>query len=299
MKFIFSFLCLIILVFSCRQQGKTNLAETPRKASETKKVWRITSTTDVAKNQGLLNVESIVYDQLNQTLYASNGKDYKPGIDGFISKVSLDGTVEELKWVSNLNRPTGMAVKDSILYVADVNVLLAINTKTGKIISKYPEPINNSGLNDVATNKHGEVYVSASFVHAVFRLKDNALEPWKTDSEIFKWANGLSASNERVIVGGLNLSSTPIDSREVEILNTNPAIKDFDGIEPDGYGGYFLTTVENSGLFHLHSDETTTQIMDGQAYFGDLEFIANQNAIYVPRGIHKTNNYFITILIVE
>ncbi|MEX0316124.1 MAG: hypothetical protein AB3N18_18235, partial [Allomuricauda sp.] len=126
------FLCafLLVFIFACRQQGKTvNEGKTVEEAKITGN-WHISSETKVVKNIGLSNVESIVYDELNQVLYASNGKDYKPGVDGFISKISMDGTVEDLMWVSNLNRPTGMAIKDSVLYVADVNVLLQINTKT-------------------------------------------------------------------------------------------------------------------------------------------------------------------------
>ncbi|MGX1929052.1 hypothetical protein [Flagellimonas sp. 2504JD4-2] len=297
MRLVFSFtFFLFFILMGCRNHGKTNTEEKPNSHSETQNSWYIDSTAEIAKNEGLLNVESIVYDKSNKVLYASNGKDYKPGVEGFISKISLDGTVANLKWVPNLNRPTGMALKDSILYVADVDALIAINTGSGEIVAKYDQPVKNSGLNDVAINANGEVFVSASFVHSIFRLRNNVLESWVTDSKALQWANGLSADNESVMVGGLSLTTISVDSVKIQSVKTNPIIKDFDGIQPDGQGGYFLTTVEHSGLYHLNSEGVSTKLMDGEAYFGDLEFIPDENRIYIPRGNHKTNDYFIAIV---
>lgn len=292
LKLVFSYILLLFILTTGCRPNQTRKSENPPEATN---YWKITSTTDIAKNAGLLNVESIVYDPSNQVLYASNGKDYKPSVSGFISKISLDGEVEALKWVSNLSRPTGMALWDSILYVADVNSLVAINTKTGDVISKYKEPINHSGLNDVTIDKNGVVYVSASFVHSIFKLNKDVFEPWKTDSEMLQWANGLCANSDKIIVGGTRLSQISTGSGTIDFLESS-GIVDFDGIEPDDFGGYFLTTVENSRLFHMNAKGDTTKVMEGDDYFGDLEFVPSLKKIYVPRGNHKTKEYFLTVI---
>ena len=296
MRFNFSYvLILLVLASGCR----TNHGDKPKEASQADSLWSITSTKVVSKKSGLLNVESIVYDKSKNVLYTSNGEDYKPGVSGFISKISLNGEVENLHWVSNLNRPTGMAIKDSILYVADVNALLAINTNTAEVISRYKEPIANSGLNDVTVSENGEGYVSASFRHAVFVLKNDSLRQWKQDTNKLEWANGVFAGKKQIVVGGLNLSSISMETKEIKLFDLNPNIKDFDGITSDGLGGYFLTTVENSGLFHMNNTGTITELMREAPYFGDLEYVPSQKTIYIPRGDHKTKDYFIMVLTIE
>ncbi len=292
----FTQIFLFLLLVGCRHQSKTKLVPQSSEPVESRKVWTITSSKEWVKNQGLLNVESIIYDFSNKVFYATNGLDYKPGTQGFISKLSKNRELLELKWVTDLNRPTGMAIRDSILYVADVDVLLAININTGKITKKFSEPIPNSGLNDVSINPKGEVYVSASFVHAIFKLHNDTLEVWKRDDTKLKWVNGLVAKDDYVFAGGQGFNSIRTDSKWIDTISLKPPIKDFDGMVADGSGGFFLTTVENSGLYHVNALRQVDTLLLEDTYFGDLEFDPNQKKLYIPRGNHETREYFISVL---
>jgi hypothetical protein len=77
--------------------------------------WHISSSEHVLRNKGLLNIESIIYNEERKVFYMSNGKNYEEGKDGFISKLSSDCKLLELVGVGGLNRPTGMAIGDRIL----------------------------------------------------------------------------------------------------------------------------------------------------------------------------------------
>nr|WP_298794205.1 hypothetical protein [uncultured Allomuricauda sp.] len=291
---------LLSLCVSCGKQNKKGKHPSSEKdIISLKSSWHITSTTDWVNNQGLLNVESIVHDASNQVFYASNGENYGLGTNGFISKISKDGTLQELKWIEGLNRPTGMAIRDSLLYVADVNALIVINTKKGTVVERFLEPVTNSGLNDVAINDKGEVYVSASFVHSICKLKDGELILWAKDEERLKWANGLVATNKEIIVAGLDISTIDLDSRRIDSIQLNPSIKDFDGLIPDGNDGFFVTTVENSGFYHINKQMQVTKILEDAPYFGDLEFDRANKTIYIPRGNRKTNEFYITVCTME
>ena len=278
------FLLGLILFFACQENEPEN---------EASPGIEITSSSQWGKNAGLTNVESIIYDSLNQVFYTTNGLAYKAGTDGFISKFSEEGALLELNWISRLNRPTGMAIQDSFLFVADVNTLLKIHAFSGKIIDQYPEPVPNSGLNDVSINQNGDVFVSASFIHSVYKLNDGNLEEWVRDEEKLAWANGLWAENNHILVAGLNLNSIDLRTTEITPITLRPAIKDFDGITADGNGGYFLTTVENSGLFHIDGEGDLDTLMIDEDYFGDLSFF--QNKLFIPRGNHKEKDYFISV----
>ena len=53
--------------------------------------------------------------------------------EGWISKLSPKGEVLEAKWVTGLNAPKGMRVQGDTLWVSDIDELVAINRKSGKI----------------------------------------------------------------------------------------------------------------------------------------------------------------------
>jgi hypothetical protein len=288
----------IFLTLSCgRQQNSREYHMAASKTSE--KIWRIISTNEWLKHEGLLNVESIIYDDSNEVFYATNGLDYRVGTNGFISKISDEGILQELKWIVGLNRPTGMAIKDSLLYVADVNSLVVINTKKGNVVKRFLEPIQNSGLNDVAIDYGGEVYVSASFIHAVFKLRNDSLELWTRDDKEFQWANGLIANSSEIVVAGLGLCKIDINSKVITQIKLESEMQDFDGIVPDGAGGFFMTTVENSALYHLNEKMFATKLMEADIYFGDLEFLPSSGKIYIPRGDRKTSEFFITVITMQ
>ncbi|MEQ9299997.1 MAG: hypothetical protein RIF33_15595 [Cyclobacteriaceae bacterium] len=250
-----------------------------------------------AKDKGLRNVESVIYDEEHGVFYVSCGQNYEPGYAGFISKISKSGELLQLSWVDSLSRPTGMAIEGQWLYVADVNTLIVIDTKTGQIVEKHTAPIRNAGLNDVAIDELGRVYISASFVNSIYWLNGDELELWVQDDERLKWANGLAVADNKLIVGGLDLYSIDLVSKEILAINMKPAAHDFDGLASDGKSGYWLTTVDNGALWHLDHHGNNV-VMDSTAdYFGDLTVVNNQ--LIVPRGSHTTKEYYLSVFSIE
>ena len=292
-----SLIILLLVLFSlsgCNEQNKSTV-EAKETTSPAENSWQISSSVKWLENQGLINVESIIYDESNQVFYATSGLSYSLGTSGFISKISKTGVLEELKWISDLNRPTGMAIRDSLLYVADVNTLVVINTRNGAIIDKHMESVPNSGLNDVAISEKGEVYVSASFIHSIFKLNEGKLNLFIKDEEALKWANGLTIVDNKLYVAGLTLSTIDLEAIKLSSIQLNPEAKDFDGIVSDGEHGFFVTTVENSSLFHINKEKEVAKLLTEDIYFGDIDFNPQSRNIYVPRGNRKTNEFYISV----
>lgn len=118
-------------------------------------------------NVGFETPESVLYDRGNDVYLVSNinGAGLAPDNNGFISRISPQGTIITLKWIEGgvngvtLNAPKGSAIANGTLYVADINYLRKFNASTGQPTGSILFP-NATFLNDVASDKHGNIYVS-------------------------------------------------------------------------------------------------------------------------------------------
>lgn len=85
--------------------------------------------------------------------------------DGFISRVSPDGTLAELRWIDAarsgrpLNAPKGMALIGDTLFVADIDTLRAYDRASGRSLGDVAIP-SATFLNDVAAGAGGMLFVS-------------------------------------------------------------------------------------------------------------------------------------------
>ena len=273
--------CLILLCFCC-QAGEKQSASLIHEA-------------DWGKEAALSQVESICFDSAHDLYYVSNGKAYQPGVEGFISRFSAQGDVLETHWIDSLQRPTGMAVKGDTLFVADVDRLLAIDIEKGKIVQSYPSPIPNSGLNDVAISEAGDIYLSASFIHAIMKREGDSLVLWMQDEKMLEYANGLYISDGNLWVAGMQLSQVELETQKMKKVELPEGVQDFDGIYVGPNHELFLSTVENSALWFTDSRGGAKKLIDGQEhYLGDFHYEA-RGKLFIPRGSHEKGEYFISV----
>jgi sugar lactone lactonase YvrE len=145
------------------------------------------SLTQLWKTDTLLRTpESVQYDPQRQQLYVANINKVnveKPDGDGFISVLNTDGKISNLKWARGLNDPKGMGILDNSLFVADLKDLVEIDLKTGNILKRHPA-INSVMLNDVSVSPRGEVFVSDSRGHKLYRYADGKMELYLDDPNL-------------------------------------------------------------------------------------------------------------------
>ena len=79
------------------------------------KVWEI--------SEGLEAPESVVYDKENNVLYVSNYKRFVRNGSNYsdcsISKVDMNGQIIDKEWIPNLSSPTGLFLKEGLLYIVE------------------------------------------------------------------------------------------------------------------------------------------------------------------------------------
>jgi len=230
--------------------------------------------------------ESVLYDGKN-TLYVANIDGKPDGLDGsgFISKVSLDGKIENLRWTSGLNAPKGMGIYKKRLYVTDVYRLVAINIENGQAEKTWDAVDKGAFLNDVTVDKEGTVYVSDNRSDKLYRLKDDKWEVLINGGGLNS-PNGLLATRK----GELMIGSTKIGALCRLDLNTETAtpiadgMGNTDGIVSDGKGNYFVSDW-NGRIFHIGADGTKEQLLDTRAdkvNSADIEYVVKKKLLVVP-----------------
>ena len=231
--------------------------------------------------------ESVLYHEKEKVLYVSNinGSPTEKNGKGFISKIALDGRIEVLQWATGLNAPKGLAIFQQKIYVADIDRLVEIDLKTGKISAEYPA--EGAGfLNDVVTDSAGNVYVSdmSQENSAIYKLEDGRMAVWLKDEAIDR-PNGLYMEDKRLLVGNTgdgSLKAVDLATRKTSLL----AAVGFgiDGLRGDGTGNYFVSNwqgktslVTSSWKVIVLMDTTSDNINSA-----DLEYIKERNLLLIP-----------------
>jgi hypothetical protein len=268
------------------QQGSASSPGASRAAPEL--VW---------ETLGFVAPESVVFDQTRKQFYVSNmgswGQGSTPG-DGFISRVSAEGRILDLKWVTGFDNPKGLALAGGRLYVGDDAELIEIDPAAGAIAARHRPAGGPGGFNDCTADPAGNVYVFSRRLSTVFRLRAGTFEPWaKVDAAKTGWPNGLLAERDRLLLGSWvvrgaggqeqtgHLSTVAYADQALGRLGEQP-IGHLDGIEPDGRGGYTVTDWTTGDLLHVSADGKPTPLVKLRQGAADHHYVIDQRLLVVP-----------------
>ena len=244
------------------------------------KVWETDTT--------LRTPESVLYDGRTDVLYVANIDGKSDALDGsgFISKVSLDGKIENLRWTSGLNAPKGMGLYKNRLYVTDIYRLVAINTETGQAEKTWDAVDQKAAfLNDVTVAKDGTVYVSDSRADKIYRLKDDKWEVWMEGEQLNKPNGVLAVGKNQLMIGCTKTGALrSVDVNTKTMMTIADGMTATDGIVPEGKGNYFVSDW-NGQVFHVNADGTKQQLIDTRAdkvNAADIDYVAKRKLLIVP-----------------
>jgi len=236
-------------------------------------VWKLT---------GLADPESVALAEDGRTLYVANvaGEGDAHDGNGFISRVSTGGKMLQREWVTGLDAPKGAIVANGRLYVSDIDRLVEIDTRTGKIVARYPAP-GAKFLNDVAVAPDGTVLVADSGTARILALKDGVVTVWSADPEL-KSVNGLLPEPGRLLVTTMEGKFLAFDyaSKAVKVLAKD--LGQADGVASAAGDNYFVSEWPGR-LFLVMPDGRSKVLMDSRAsetYIND--FIKVGDLLIVP-----------------
>jgi outer membrane protein assembly factor BamB len=265
-------------------------------AAELEQAWQVT---------GLDGPESAVLDATEGVLYVSNvnGEPAAADGNGYISKLSLAGEIQDKEWVTGLNAPKGLALHDGKLYVSDIDELVVIDTASGEITARHKAP-GATFLNDVTAHQDGRVFVSDMMQNQIWKLEGDQFEVWVEDQALEN-PNGLLAEQDRLVVGAWgkpnedfstdvpgHLKAVDYQSKEITSIGPGDPIGNLDGVEPDGQGGYLVTDWFSGGLYDIGADGKAEMIMDLNQGSADHEFVEDENLAVIPMMMDGTVNAY-------
>ncbi|MEL7539445.1 MAG: hypothetical protein AAGJ51_00965 [Pseudomonadota bacterium] len=237
-------------------------AETPPTAIED------TATTDASVEppalaqvwiaSGLSAPEGVAFD--GETLFISNvvGEgDAKDG-EGWISRLALDGTVLEEKWIEGLNAPKGMAVRDGKLFVSDIDQYHVIDIASAQIDNTYP--VEGAGfLNDI-TVWQGGVYMSDSGSARIFQIDVNGYKEWLADDRL-AGVNGLTPDGDRLLIATMSSGSLFETMGARDLTEIATGMENADGIAVLDDGSYLVSSWPGL-IWHVTADGQTNAFHD-------------------------------------
>ncbi len=242
-------------------------------AQKLEKVWE--TTTD------LKTPESVIYDYKQDIIYVSNVNENPAEKDGngFISILDGNGNIKNLKWVTNLNAPKGMAIYEGKLYVSDIDQLVEIDIAKGEIIKKYSAP-NAVFLNDVSACKNGMIFVSDTRTAKIHVLENGKFKVWM-EGKPFENPNGLMAEKGKLFVGDNNIYEIDIATKNVKMIIADAG--GVDGLEKNNDGDFVFSNWV--GRIFIHKNGKNIKLYDTTAEklnTADLDFDLKHNLILVP-----------------
>ena len=260
---------------------------------------------------GGMNVpESVKYDADLDVFFVSNinGNPSQKDGNGFISVVRADstGVVKMLaesgkapagggKAVT-LNAPKGLAIKGDTLWVADIDVVHAINKRTGASIRDVTVA-GATFLNDVAIGADGAVYVTDTGikfdatggmthpgVNRIFRIASGKVTT-VAEGDSLRNPNGLAydAAGKRWLLApfdGKDVMAMADGAKNPTVLATGPG--QYDGIELLADGRIVVSSWADSAVYVI-SNGTMTKAITGVEAPADIGVDPKRGIIAIPR----------------
>ncbi len=216
--------------------------------------------------------ESATISERHAAIFVSNVNGYEKNRQGFISRLSLGGELEQLVWLEGINAPTGLTAAGDTLWAVDFDRLLEIDIPSAKIRGTYPAPDANPLLNDVAVGPAGDVFVTGSASNSVYRLENGSLEVWLKDDEALRFANGILVTGDAVVVAAYHLLRIERQTKALRPLGFKETLYDLEGVEADGKGGYLVSVIGARPLYHLTGGGQLRPLYQSEHYMADFDY---------------------------
>ncbi|MGH7475682.1 MAG: SMP-30/gluconolactonase/LRE family protein [Longimicrobiales bacterium] len=223
--------------------------------------WRLVMTVP-----GFDAPESVIHDPEQDVYFVSNiaGDAAERDNNGFISRVSPDGTIDSLGFVRggrhgvDLHAPKGMAIVGNTLWVADLDGVKAFSRWSGEAAGGFDLSATGAEfLNDLALTPDGALYASDTRLERLFRISPGREVSTVGDSETLSSPNGLlwDEESEGLLIASFEDSTIavwdPTSGEPPSVLATG--VGGLDGLARLG-DRLFVSSLSDNAVFMVSGD---------------------------------------------
>jgi hypothetical protein len=257
------------------------------------------------RDVGFMTPESVLADTVADVYFVSNinGNPLEEDDNGFISRLTPEGTVENLKWADGaspdvtLNAPKGMAIRGDTLFVADIKCIRMFVRTTGA----YQGDMCLEGttfLNDLAVGPDGaSLFVTDSGLQpgaaglepsgtdAVYRI---ALEKGRQGATLAKdpelgRPNGIAIGSRGIFIvtfgSGELLRYTAEGDKTIVMGQSN---RQLDGIVFTNDGGFLFSAWGDSSVYRVSAGGQVERWATGLEAPADIGYDPKRNRVLIP-----------------
>jgi hypothetical protein len=281
--------------------GAPTATTAPTKTSEPEEETEPTPTTEptieptavpsfdgfLLEDVGFLTPESVRYDpEADVYLVANiNGSPGAKDGNGFISRVSPDGELIQLKWIDGaadgvtLNAPKGMALTSAGLYVADIDAVRLFDRETGAPLNEFPVQ-GAVFLNDVAAGDSEVIYVSGSGSGGVYSITPEGTVGDLMPAGSVQGPNGLAVWDGVVYVTSGNGIFAIEDGTLVEAFSVPQG--SLDGLVFLDGDNILVSSWSASAVYHASVGGDAAEVASGVPSPADIGFDPVRGYILIP-----------------
>jgi sugar lactone lactonase YvrE len=248
---------------------------------------------------GLDHPESVAFD--GTSYYISNvGKELNPTArdgDGYITRVSPDGTVLDAKWAEGLNAPKGLTFAYNRLWVTDIDQVYGYDVQTravDQVFSFAPRTVQFNQqpvafLNDIVATSQDRLLISGTDTGRLYRisLADGAQQSFPAD--LLRGPNGLAYHNDAVYAVGFGdtgqsngpvLKITRKGENAYDLTQVSPLLGNLDGVAVD-QESLFVSDWSTGSVYQIPlAGGHATPVMTGLS--GPADFLIQDGKLWLP-----------------
>ena len=250
------------------------------------------------KEQGFATPEAMEYEaESDHYLVANiNGSPFAKDDNGFISKVSPNGELVDLKWIDGadeeieLNAPKGMLARDGMLYVADIDRVRVFRLADRKQLADIVFP-GSHFINGLSAAPDGGLYVTDSGMAPGFKPSGkDALYHVSAAGKVSKIKQGKLGNPNGVFASGDQLWMVTMISGQLRYMDlqgneqarmTLPFNR-LDGLLTTRDGRLLTSSWKAGGVYEITPEHQLVEIVGGLTSPADLGYDHKRHHLLIP-----------------
>jgi DNA-binding beta-propeller fold protein YncE len=251
--------------------------------------------TQIALVGGFSGPESVRYDEEADVYFVGNFNGDAGALDnnGFISRMTPDGVVEELRFIAGgqngvtLHSVRGMTIVGDTLWACDADAVRGFNRHTGEPVAEIDFTQLDPGfLNDITPGPDGELYVTDTPRNRIYRI-DGRTPSIALEDEALNSPNGITwdrTSGQAVVIpfgGDQVLNRWGGEAPALEPIASGLPGGKYDGVEVLAYQRLVVSSQADSSI-HVVRDGSIEASMKTVGAPADIGYDVRRNRVAVP-----------------